>query len=338
MIIVRLEGGLGNQMFEYAMGRRLAVKHLSLLKLDISWFATQELRQYRLNYFNICEEFAKPIEVDAIVGNYSILKWLSLKIGRKLGIEQSSGDVDTEREILAIIYGHQYNLLQWWLARIKHKIGLHRSAKDLDRKGKYIRQKYYHFDPSLLDAPDSVYLDGFWQSEKYFVDIQDILRREFTLKNPQTAIFEQIASIIDERNSVSLHIRRGDIANNPETNLLHGTCSLEYYERAIGYIAKRIELPHFFIFSDDPDWVKENLKLSFPSTNVSCGELLPDYEELHLMSRCQNHIIANSSFSWWAAWLNPTPDKCVIAPKKWFGTLEYDHDTKDIIPTSWVRL
>jgi Glycosyl transferase family 11 len=338
MIIVRLEGGLGNQMFEYAMGRRLAAKHLSLLKLDISWFETQQLRQYKLEHFNICEKFVKPIEVDAIVGNYSIIEWVSLKISRKLGIKQSLADVDTDREISAIIYGHRYNLLKWWLARIKHKTGLHSSAIDLYKQGKYIRQKYCHFDPSLLDASDNIYLDGFWQSEKYFVDIQDILRQEFTLKNPRTAIFEQIAAIIDDRHSVSLHIRRGDIANDPETNLLHGTCSLEYYERAIEYIVERIDLPHFFIFSDDLDWVKENLKLNFPSTNVSCGDLLPDYEELHLMSRCQHHIIANSSFSWWAAWLNPSPDKCVIAPKKWFGTLEYDHDPKDIVPTSWVRL
>jgi hypothetical protein len=338
MIIVRLEGGLGNQMFEYAMARRLAEKHSSSLKLDISWFETQQLRQYKLQCFNIREEFATSLEVDAIVGNYSIFKWLSLKISRKLGFDRLLADVDTEREISAIIYGHKYNLLKWWLARIKHKAGLHRSVIGLHQKGKYLRQKHFHFDSTLLNAPDCIYLDGFWQSEKYFSDIEGILRQEFALKNPRTVLFHQISEKIAGTCSVSLHVRRGDMANNPETNRLHGTCSLDYYDRAIKYITERICKSHFFIFSDEPDWVQEKLKLNFPSTMVSCGDLLPDYEELHLMSRCQHHITANSSFSWWGAWLDPKIDKLVVAPNNWFGALVDDHDTKDLIPETWVRL
>lgn len=338
MIIVRLEGGLGNQMFEYAIARRLAEKHLSPLKLDISWFETQQLRQYKLQCFNIHEEFATPLEIEVIVGNYSILKWLSLKLRSKLGFDRSLEDLEIQRAISAIIYGHNYNLFKWWFARIKHKTGLHSSEIGLHQKGRYLRQKHYHFDSTLLHAPDHIYLDGFWQSEKYFLDIQDILRQEFTLRNSPTALFHQITEKIEEGCSISLHVRRGDMANDPKTNQLHGTCSLDYYDRAIEHIAERIEQPHFFIFSDDPDWVKEKLKLNFRSTIVSSGDVLPDYEELHLMSRCQHHIIANSSFSWWGAWLNPKIDKLVVAPNNWFGALVDDRDTKDLIPETWVRL
>ena len=338
MIIVRLEGGIGNQMFEYAMGRRLAEKHLSSLKLDISWLETQKLRQYKLQHFNIREEFATSVEVDAIVGNYSVLKWLSLKIFRKLGLDQLLADVDTEREILAIINGRQYTFFKWLLARIKHKAGFHRSVIGLHQEGRYLREKYFHFDSTLLNTPDFIYLDGFWQSEKYFSDIEGILRQEFALKNTQTALFHQIAEKIEGTRSVSLHVRRGDMANHPETNRLHGTCSLDYYDRAIEYMIERIYQPHFFIFSDDPEWVKDNLNLNCLSTIVSYGDLLQDYEELHLMSRCQNHIIANSSFSWWGAWLNPKIDKLVVAPNNWFGAFVSDHDTKDLIPETWVRL
>lgn len=339
MIIVRLEGGLGNQMFEYAMARRLAEKHLSSLKLDVSWFETQKLRQYKLQCFNIREEFATSVEVDAIVGNYSILKWLSLKIANKLGFDRlSEEDRETKLSISAIIYGHNYNFFKWWLARIKHKAGFHRSVIGLHQEGRYLREKYFHFDSTLLNAPDCIYLDGFWQSEKYFSDIEGILRQEFALKNTQTALFHQIAEKIEGTRSVSLHVRRGDMANHPETNRLHGTCSLDYYDSAIEYIVERIEQPHFFIFSDDPDWVKEKLKLNFRSTVVSCGNLFPDYEEMHLMSQCQHHITANSSFSWWGAWLNPKTDKLVVVPNNWFGDFVDEHDTKDLIPETWVRL
>ena len=338
MIIVRLEGGLGNQMFEYAAARRLAEKHLSPLKIDLSWFGSQQLRKYKLQCFNVHEEFVDPQEVEAIIGNYSVTKWLTSKIGHKLGLNRSWIDLEMQREITAIINSRNYSLVRWWTARLKHKLGIHHSMKTLYQKGKYVREKYQHFDPELLDAPDYIYLDGFWQSEKYFLDIEEILRQDFTLKLPQSELFERISEVIASTCAVSLHIRRGDMANDPEANRLHGTCSLDYYDRAVQHIAKRINQPHFFIFSDDPIWVKEHLNLSFPSTLVSYGSSLHDYEELHLMSRCHHHITANSSFSWWGAWLNPKPDKIVITPKKWFGDFADDHDTKDLIPDNWLRL
>ena len=318
--------------------RRLAEKHSSSLKIDLSWLEHQQLRKYKLQCFNIREEFATPKEIEAIIGNYSIAKWLTSKTVRKLGLDQSWSDLEMEREIAAIISSHNYSLAKWWAARVRHKLGAYHSGKGLNQKGRYVREKHQHFDPDLLNASDYVYLDGFWQSEKYFSDIEEILRQEFTLKLPQSALFDQISEAIASTCPVSLHIRRGDMANNPETNRLHGTCSLDYYDRAVQHIAKHVSQPHFFIFSDDPIWVKEHLNLSFPSTLVSYGSSLHDYEELHLMSRCHHHITANSSFSWWGAWLNPKPDKIVITPKKWFGDFADDHDTKDLIPDNWLRL
>lgn len=338
MIILRLEGGLGNQMFEYAAARQLAEKHSSPLKMDLSWFENQQLRKYKLQCFNIHEEFATPQEVEVIIGNYSIIRWLTSKIGHRLKLNQARVDLDMQREIAAIISRHDYSLTKWWAARAKHKVGAHHSVKELYQQGRYIREKYQHFNLELLNASNNVYLDGFWQSEKYFSDIKGILRQEFTLKFPPSALFNQISDAIASACSVSLHIRRGDMANDPAANRLHGTCSLDYYDRAIQHIAKHINQPHFFIFSDDPMWVKEHLNLSFPSTLVSYQSSLHDYEELHLMSRCHHHITANSSFSWWGAWLNPRPDKIVITPKKWFGDFADDHDTKDLIPDNWLRL
>jgi hypothetical protein len=336
MIITRLEGGLGNQMFQYAVARQLSKIHSSPLKLDLSWFKTQQLRQYRLKYFNICEDFVTDREVETIIGNYSITKWFLLKIARKLGLKESNLDLDTHRSISGIIFNNTY--AGWWLARAKHKIGLHSSNLSLYQKGQYIREKYHHFDLNILDAPNHVYLDGFWQSPRYFSGIDESLRQEFAVKHPESDLFNQISEQITHTYSVSLHVRRGDMANDPQTNRLHGTCDLNYYKLAVEYLSIHVSQPHFFIFSDEPEWVKENLNLQFPSTLVSYHGSLTDYEEMHLMSLCQHHIIANSTFSWWGAWLNPKPDKIVIAPQKFFDAFAYDHDTKDLYPSSWIAL
>jgi len=338
MIITRLEGGLGNQMFEYAAARWLSHKYSTPLKLDLSWFEVHTLRQYNLNCFNIHVDFATDREIEAIVGNYNIFRWLALKVGAKLGFKQTATDLEEQRAVAAIIHSHNFNLASWWVASLKHALGLHRSVKELYQQGRYFRQRHNGFDPHFLHVPDQVYIHGFWQSEQYFSGIEDILRQEFTLRNPTTALFDQMAAAISRTNAVSLHVRRGDMANDPETNRLHGVCSLDYYKLAVEYIAEHVSQPHFFIFSDDSDWVKENLDLKFPTTVVSYNNALQDYEELLLMSQCQHHITANSSFSWWGAWLNPKPDKIVVSPKQWFGAFAYDHDTKDLIPSAWTTL
>jgi len=140
---------------------------------------------------------------------------------------------------------------------------------------------------------------------------------------------------IKEKNSVSLHIRRGDYLTMQKAIDTIGVCPLDYYDKAIREITRKIKNPTFFIFSDDINWVKENLKTNSPTIFVSGGKL-KDYEELILMSKCKHNIIANSSFSWWGAWLNNNPNKIVIAPKKWFK--DTSKNTRDLIPESWLKL
>ena len=199
-----------------------------------------------------------------------------------------------------------------------------------------LAQQHYHFDPSILEAPGNVYLTGYWQSEKYFKDIEPIVREELTVKNAPDAENRAMARLIAQTESVSLHVRRGDYVSKPATYQYHGVCSLEYYRSAVEKLRQKVKHPHFFVFSDDIPWAKQNLRLGFPTTHVEHNGLEKDYEDLRLMSQCKHHIIANSAFSWWGAWLCTRPGKLVIAPRKWFN--KADCDTSDLIPASWSRV
>jgi len=133
-----------------------------------------------------------------------------------------------------------------------------------------------------------------------------------------------------------LHIRRGDYVHAPLANQFHGLCSLDYYQKAVNYIYQKIPDCHFYIFSDDHSWVCENFKLDYPVTMVDHNDADKDYEDLRLMSLCKYNIIANSSFSWWGAWLNANPEKIVLCPERWFNDLSLD--IKDLMPDSWIRV
>lgn len=291
MIIVRIIGGLGNQMFQYATGRQLAATHNTILKLDISDFKDYNLHDYGLSVFNMRELFATPKEI---------------KLFKKT--ESSALKKKLEK-----------------LLRCPSKLGI-----------THIRENQYHFDPKILTMPDSVYLDGYWQSERYFSNIADIIRAEFTVKLPQTGRNMELARQIISCESVSLHVRRGDYVTDEKTNTIHGTCDLAYYERCIEHLAQKVHHPCFFIFSDDPDWTEQNLKITHPATFVVHNGPKKNYEDLRLMSQCRHHIIANSSFSWWGAWLGQYPDKLVLSPQKWFN--EKSFNTKDLIPSTWQQL
>lgn len=293
MIITQLIGGLGNQLFQYAVARRIAHFKNCQIKLDLSGFRNYNLRTYRLSYFNIIENIASPDEIASLKGSQ----------GKNLPILA-----------LGLI-----NKIQPYYKR------------------SYIKECHFHFDPNMMKAPCNAYLEGYWQSEKYFKDIENIIRSEFTLKHEPDAINKEIYHIIGNSNSVSIHVRRGDYISNPITNQVHGVCPLDYYYRAIDKINELVkEPPHFFVFSDDPNWAGENLKTEDPVMVVSHNSLDKDYEDLRLMSLCKHHIIANSSFSWWGAWLCTNKEKIVIAPNKWFNTNE--HDTRDLIPDSWIKI
>jgi len=200
----------------------------------------------------------------------------------------------------------------------------------------YIREKYYHFDPEVLHLGKKVYLDGYWQSEKYFDDIREIIRNEFTFKHdPEGLNQEYVVELQNtDEDTVSLHFRRGDYITNSTINRFHGHCPLDYYHAAIQRMVPNLRKPHFMIFSDDPEWVVENFKIDYPSTIISHNGPAYAYEDLRLMSLCKHHIIANSTFSWWGAWLSQNPAKLVIAPRKWFN--EAKNNSKDLIPEQWI--
>ena len=290
MIIVKLKGGLGNQLFQYAVARQIANMHGAVLKIDTSFFETYELHTYSMWPYNIKENLALPEEVNALTN-------------QKMGV--------TNRIIRKALH-------------IPPKL-----------PQSYIKEKYFQFDSDILNLPDDVYLDGYWQSEKYFADITEIIHNEFTVKNPQTGKDKELAEQINSCESVSLHIRRGSYTI-PPYNAFHGICSLDYYQSCVEYISQKVKDPHFFIFSDDPKWALDNLKLPYPTTLIDHNDAEKDYEDLRLMNQCKYHIIANSTFSWWGAWLCKNPNKIVIAPRKWFN--DSSINTDDLIPDGWIRI
>ncbi|MDD5680989.1 MAG: alpha-1,2-fucosyltransferase [Candidatus Omnitrophica bacterium] len=288
MIIAKLVGGLGNQMFQYALARCLAYRLGTILKLDITSYRTAKLRKYGLCYFNITERFVNLYDLIRINNSHRISP----------------------------------RLTSWLFGKKPMKV---------------ITQKNFSYDSSIfdIDKGTDVYLDGYWQSEKYFIDIEDIIRKEFTVKNALSGKSKELAGKIANSTSVSLHVRRKDYVDNEITHRHHGICSYEYYEAAIDKIAESVVTPNFFVFSDDIDWAKKNIHAEHPVTFVN-NNGNKDYEDLRLISMCKHHIIANSSFSWWGAWLCENHNKIIYAPQKWFNTAS--RDLAVLIPSKWHRL
>jgi len=287
VVIVKLRGGLGNQLFQYAAGRSLAVFHGTDLKLDTTAYLDNDMRRYELRHFLIKEEFATSEEI-------------------------------------ATFMGHENNALNKLLNAFKPYY-----------KHSVFKERQFSFDPNFLRTRRNVYLDGYWQSEKYFRDIRNLLCQEFSLKRAPHRRTRDWAEKIVQHRSVSIHVRRGDFIADPDTHRIHGVCSVEYYRDAVKLLSAIIDKPYFFIFSDDQDWAYRNLDFGFERTVVSDKDSLA-HEELWLMSLCNHNIVANSSFSWWGAWLNNNPGKIVVAPKQWVS--QSDLDTSDRVPQPWIRL
>lgn len=292
MIVVKLMGGLGNQMFQYAAARRLSYVSRVPLKLDLGWFRVTvpgtTPRQYALHPFNIVEEFASDEEVRRFVPCSQPL-WALFSRCIPLG-------------------------------------------------GRYLREKHYHYDPNMLLPRKSGYLDGYWQSERYFSDVRDIISSDLTVREQAQGKNRSLGLLLGDPGicGVALHIRRGDYISSPSASKVHGSCTPEYYARAVEIIVAKTRHPHFFVFSDEPEWVRDNFPLDHPFSIVQHNDPDHGYEDLRLMTLCKHHIIANSSFSWWGAWLCRNPEKIVIAPKIWFAGAS--HDTSDVIPASWMRV
>ncbi len=288
-VVVRLLGGLGNQLFQYAAGRSLAHKLRVPLKIDNNDFKRYKLHKYSLEHFNLSSEEASE----------SQLKLFPVR-----------GSASRKDKLLSKFF----------------------------KKGSYtiFREKNLKFDQSFFNNKAPIYLDGYWQSENYFKSIENVIRSEFTFKSPIDPLSNEILEKIINSNSTSIHIRRGDYVNDSATNFKHGTPSLEYYYQAINIILEQTVNPHFFIFSDDINWVKNSLIIDSRFTYVSHNDSLSNYQDLRLMSYCKNNIIANSTFSWWGAWLNSNRKKIVVTPKKWFN--DGNLSQHDILPDYWISI
>jgi hypothetical protein len=295
MIIVRLSGGIGNQMFQYAAGRSLAALRKVPLKLDLSGFENtapgDTKRYFALSTFTITADCAQPEEVRELRGMHG---------NRKAKTLQKFADR---------------------MVPVPFKTSFH--------------EPHFHYTPDLLRLGSNVYLDGFWQSEKYFRDARQIIQDEFNFRNPLTGNNAAMATNIANCTAVALHVRRGDFETNPVTNHYHGTCPPDYYQQAMVLVSRMVHNPHFFIFSDDPAWCRRNLDPSRAMTFVDHNSPDSADEDLRLMSLCSHAIIANSSFSWWGAWLIRNPEKVVVAPHTWFN--KRDINTDDLIPPTWLR-
>ncbi len=297
MIIIKIIGGLGNQLFQYASAKAIALRSGTVLKLDTSDFATYEPHNYSLQHFNINEDIATPEEIN----------------------QYKKYPIFIERQPEAV-------------KKIIKKLKLDQALLAF---GRYIKDDAFVYNPKLHVIKDGAYLDGYFASEKYFVDIRDVLKKEFTLKVNLGKEGKEIADQIKLlENPVCLHIRRGDFANNPVQSKFHGICPIEYYHEAVKIIASKATNPHFFIFSDSIEWVKENFKIDYPMTFIGQGAS-KNYEDITLMSLCKHHILSNSTFGWWGAWLAERKNQTVVAPKKWFNK---PIDIKDLMPDWWIKI
>ncbi len=291
MIIVRIKGGLGNQMFQYAVGRSIALRTGNAVQYDLSSYidggtaARDTFRELGLEYFNVQLPVASP----------------------------------------ALVQKH-HSFIRTTIRKIQLRL----------RPG-----SWYSVDARVLNPRDGSYLEGWWQTEQYFSDYADTIRAEFSLKKILSVSAQSIHLKIKELTAagiapVSLHVRRGDYVSNIHAAKHHGLVPLEYYHNALEEIKKNESKQiHIFVFSDDIEWAKTHIKSEHSINFVSSPEIAY-YEELYLMSTCAHHIIANSTFSWWGAWLNPSDTKIVIAPKQW--VISRSVDTTNATPAQWIRL
>ena len=294
MIISKIIGGLGNQMFQYSAGRALSLERKCELKLDISEFDSYELHNgYELGIFNCKSTIATPEEIVTLTGFQS--KFAG-QIRRRLGAVKRSHIVESD----------------------------------------------FFFSPTFHQIQSPAYLEGYWQSYKYFQPYQQDILRELEFNAPLTDKNEQWAEKIEKSTSVSIHVRRGDYLTNPKFSKIHGFVGLEYYKASIAKMLTNFSGVRFFVFSDEINWVQAHLELPSGTFFISHNTGINSYEDMRLMSKCRHNIIANSSFSWWGAYLNRNLDKVVVCPGNWLAkgstVPDYDKFIESLFPSEWVVL
>lgn len=283
MIIIQLIGGLGNQLFQFALYYKLKTMGRKVKIDDISWYKIHNVETLRICDLGFMYEAAQPEDIIKYEDN-------SLKLND----------------------------------RIRRKI--------IGSRDKIFKERTCNFDPGILEL-DDVCLVGYWQSEKYFLDVREELLKTVILVNKLDERNKKVLDVINSTNSVSIHVRAGDY-KLPDLHKIYGDiCTEDYYTRAISTIIKQISAPKFFVFSNDPVWAKQRFDdkdfIVVDNNDESLG-----YLDMYLMSQCKHNIIANSSFSWWGAWLNTNRNKIIIAPNKWLNTKE----VTDIWCDSWIRV
>ena len=292
-IIAQLQGGLGNQLFQYATARALSLKRHSPLLLDQSWFS----RTYE--------------------------------------------DV-TPREFLLPLLNVKGSFISYGIP-IKRPKKINRLAQKFWPIDPFIfaEQTPFHFDSRLIKAPpfkqQNLYLMGYWQSYKYFEDIKSKLQIEISPKTALDHHYQNYLEQIEASSSTMVHVRRGDYVNLASAAKVHGFIGLDYYQKGMKAILEKSPHTQFFVFSDDISWAKENLPYLDQCTFVeSLNSSDAVIQELELMTHCQNHLIANSSLSWWAAWLSKQANGMVICPSRWTtdATMNWD----DLLPATWQRI
>lgn len=290
--IVYLQGGLGNQLFQYAFSRALEESLNCEVKYDLDFFKGQNERKFCLDKFN-------------------------------LDIKEASNEEKRDAQELKL---------------------------SLVQRMKNIINKQTVFNPLCLENPlgykreyllkkHKLYYLGFWQSEKYFSNIRETIRLELSnLIAPSNVNLRTIDTLSIDQNSVSLHIRRGDYVLDENTTNFHGFCGLEYYQRAFDLLIEKIGVCNLYVFSDDFKWAKRYLNFPCKIVFVDWNSDETNHEDLRLMSLCKHNIIANSSFSWWGAWLNNNPNKIVIAPRNWFAQPEENKRAVHLLPSDWLKV
>lgn len=302
MIISKIYSGLGNQMFQYATGKATALRLNTDLKLDLSWFDISEKmvrakRQFELNNFP----------------NIHI-------------------DLANEKKCRQIGYIDDFGFAL--LGKLRRR--LHSCYKQLFTKKSYVTDKNDNIE--LLQTGLDHYLDGYWQSEIYFKDFADQITSSFSFPRFQNEKNISLATELLKRDdTIAIHVRRGDYVLSPKDyKVFGGICTIEYYKQAVAVMEKLLRHPSYVVFSDEPQWAAENLNLPQTTIFVDWNNHENSFRDMQLMTCCKHNIIANSSFSWWGAWLNQNPDKIVIAPARW--TNDNSINTEHCLPDEWLKI
>jgi Glycosyl transferase family 11 len=293
MIISEINGGLGNQMFQYACGRAKALQLDTALRLDISTLQ----KGFTDKHFT-----ARPYE---------------------LGIFAANALIANAQELAR--FSPKSIPLKVWYKWIKSY--------------RNYTEPFFYYDSKLSSLNGNIFLRGYWQSEKYFEAFEKQIKNDFEFIKPINNLTSQLEKEIGLVNAISVHVRRGDYVSSPTANSFHGVAGLSYYYEAMQQMEVLVDKPVFYLFSDDSAWVKAHLvKDRRDVIVVEHNSGNDSWQDMLLMSKCKHHIIANSSFSWWGAWLNRNVQKVVIAPNQWFANKAKNDETQDLIPTRWIRL